>query len=137
MEKLRIALIGAGNRAMGGWLPVIAAMRDDFEFVAVCDAVKEKAEAAAAQVGAKAYTDIDELCETAKPDLAACVVSFDCNHVAATKVARHGIPVVMETPIAITMPCADRLIHTCQEQGVRLDLPHQCGRFSSSNCVRR
>jgi predicted dehydrogenase len=136
MAKLRIALIGAGNRARSGWLPVIAAMKEDFVFVAVCDAVAEKAEAAAASVGAAPYTDIDALCEREKPNMAACVVSYDCNHVAATKVARHGVHVVMETPIAITMPCADLLLRTCSEGKAKLEVGENYYRYPNERIKR-
>ena len=40
MDKLKIALVGAGNRASGTYAPIIATLDDDLEFVAVCDVVE-------------------------------------------------------------------------------------------------
>ena len=44
MDKMKIALVGAGRRGGGSYLPIIAKMDDDLELVAVCDVDAEKAE---------------------------------------------------------------------------------------------
>ena len=37
MDKLKLALVGAGRRGAGAYLPVIPKMDDVFDFVAICD----------------------------------------------------------------------------------------------------
>ena len=65
MSRLKYALIGHGRRG-AAHLSTAATLKDTFDIVAVCDAHPESAEAGAAKIGVKAYTDVrkmvDEVC---------------------------------------------------------------------------
>ena len=60
MSRLKYALIGHGRRG-AAHLSTAATLKDTFDIVAVCDAHPESAEAGAAKVGTKAYTDVQKM----------------------------------------------------------------------------
>ena len=63
MEKLKIAVIGAGNIARNAHLPVYAE-RDDVEIVAICDWNLDRAKEIAAKFNIPhAYTTVEETLE--------------------------------------------------------------------------
>ncbi|HNZ38438.1 MAG TPA: Gfo/Idh/MocA family oxidoreductase, partial [Candidatus Latescibacteria bacterium] len=60
-EPVRVALIGAGSRARSIYRPIMPSMNDWMRVVAVCDPVREHADALAASYGVPAFYDIREL----------------------------------------------------------------------------
>jgi len=68
VDRVRVALIGAGNLASRYHYPSIASF-PDVEIAAVCDLVREKAEAVAARFGIpRVYTDYQAMIGQVEPD---------------------------------------------------------------------
>ena len=71
MEKLKVAFCGCGNR--GTWLSKTAISTNEFEVVAVCDPLFDRAEKLADELNEKqgskplAFADFKEMFEVAKP----------------------------------------------------------------------
>ena len=115
MEKriIKSAIVGCG--VIG---PTHAgSIRDleDAKLIAVCDVVKEKADKMAAEFGAKAYYDADEMLAN-EPDIDVvhvCVPS-GLHHVIGIKAAKAGKHVITEKPIDVTVEQADMLINACR-----------------------
>ncbi|HIE26384.1 TPA: Gfo/Idh/MocA family oxidoreductase [Candidatus Poribacteria bacterium] len=122
MDKLKIALVGAGNRASGAYAPTIATLDDDLEFVAVCDVVAEKAEALAQKYNVPAFTDVVEMVEKTKPDIAAVVITPSRNHEAGIPLSEHGVSYCTETPIDTDLGWADKMIATAKENNTKLEV---------------
>ena len=122
MDKLKIALVGAGNRASGAYAPIIATLDDDLEFVAVCDVVAEKAEAAGQKYNIPAFTDVVEMVEKTKPDIAAVVITPSRNHEAGIPLSEHGVSYCTETPIDTDLGWADKMIATARENNTKLEV---------------
>lgn len=122
MDKLKIALVGAGNRASGAYAPTIATLYDDLEFVAVCDVVAEKAEALAQKYNVPAFTDVVEMVEKTKPDIAAVVITPSRNHEAGIPLSEHGVSYCTETPIDTDLGWADKMIATAKENNTKLEV---------------
>jgi predicted dehydrogenase len=122
MDKLKIALVGAGNRASGTYAPTIATLDDDLEFVAVCDVVAEKAEAVSAKYNIPAFTDVAEMAEKTKPDIAAVVITPSRNHEAGIPLSEHGVSYCTETPIDTDLGWADKMIATAKENNTKLEV---------------
>jgi predicted dehydrogenase len=121
MARLRLALIGAGRRGRGDHLPVITRMADRFELVAVGDVDPEAAQVAA-QHGARAYTSLRDLVRQERPDAAVVTVPGDAHHAVAWYLAEHGVPMLVETPIAPTRPMADLMIEAAARNRVELEI---------------
>ena len=122
MERLNIALVGAGRRGAGAHAPVINALDDVFNFVAVCDATPERAQAVAAQYGCRAYTSVRDLVKQESLDIADVVVPSDSHHALSCFFSGHGVHQIVETPIAVTLPLADLMIETARRNGVKLEV---------------
>ena len=122
MDKLKIALVGAGNRASGTYAPIIATLDDDLEFVAVCDVMAEKAEAVSEKYNIPAFTDVAEMADKIKPDIAAVVITPSRNHEAGIPLSEHGVSYCTETPIDTDLGWADKMIATARENNTKLEV---------------
>ena len=122
MDKLRIALVGAGRRGGGSYLPIIAKMDDDLELVAVCDVDAEKAEEHAAKYNVPHFTEVAAMVEAAKPDIAAVVVNPNRNHEPGIPLSQMGVSYCTETPIDTDLGWADKMITAAEENGTKLEV---------------
>jgi len=73
MSTLNTAVIGCGGRSRAH-LPIIRLLSDKYRPVAVCDIDEERAKAVAAEMNAKAYTDVEALLDEEKLDVCGCAV---------------------------------------------------------------
>jgi len=121
LRRLRISLVGAGRRAQAH-LPVITAMKDVYQLVAVCDKDPEAAKSSAQRYGVAAYTDVEEMVEREDLDVVDLATPGDSHHILASFLAEMGINVIVETPIAVTLPLADLMIHAAEKAGVKLEV---------------
>jgi len=106
---IRLGIIGTGGMA-GGHAKHFSEMKG-VRLAACCDIVKDKAEAFAEKWKIPvAYTDFGKMLATEKLD-AVSVVTTDKAHAAASiAVARHGLHVLCEKPLATSLPEARRML---------------------------
>ncbi len=119
MARLKYALIGHGRRG-AGHLSTAATLKDTFDIVAVCDAHRESAEAGAAKVGTKAYTDVRKMLDETSPDVCDVVVPVSLHHIVSCYLSRRGISHNVETGLAPTLGLMDMMIADAAENGVKL-----------------
>lgn len=119
MSRLKYALIGHGRRG-AAHLSTAATLKDTFDIVAVCDAHSESAEAGAAKLGVKAYTDVRKMVDEISPDVCDVVVPMQLHHVVSCYLSRCGIPHNVETGLAPTLGLMDMMIADAAENGVKL-----------------
>ncbi|RKU22033.1 hypothetical protein C6500_04995 [Candidatus Poribacteria bacterium] len=119
MKRLRYALIGHGRRG-AAHLSTAAILKDTFDIVAVCDAHAESAEAGAAKLGIKAYTDVRKMIDETSPDVCDVVVPMPLHHIVSCYLSRCGIPHNVETGLAPTLGLMDMMITDAAENGVKL-----------------
>ncbi len=119
---LGFALVGCGRIAVkhaqllgGGEIP-------GARLVAVCDVVPERAQAMGEKHGVPHFTDMHEMMEAHNGDVdVVCVLTESGRHAEHTvALSRHGKHVVVEKPMALTLPDADAMIAACDESGIRL-----------------
>lgn len=122
MERLKIALVGAGRRGAGAHLPVIVGLKDQYELVAICDKDEETARRLAAAHGARAYTSVRDLVDQEKLDVADVVAPGEAHHPISCFLSGAGVNQIVETPIAMTRQTADLMIRTAKENGVKLEV---------------
>ncbi|HEX3150058.1 MAG TPA: Gfo/Idh/MocA family oxidoreductase [Gemmataceae bacterium] len=122
---LRVAMIGCGVRGAQTYLPVLLLMKRHFHVIAVCDVDSRRASAAGELAGAAVFTDLDDLLEQARPDLAVVVVSpppSDQNGVVALRCLNAGVAIIAETPIARTLEQANRLLVAAEATSVPAEI---------------
>lgn len=119
MKKLRFATFGAGfwsRYQLAGWLETGAV-----ECVALCDPMREKAEARAREYGiATVYQDPEELLSKETLDFVDICSSIETHTRLARLAAGHKLPVVCQKPLATSLEEAREIVAFFQEVGVSL-----------------
>jgi myo-inositol 2-dehydrogenase / D-chiro-inositol 1-dehydrogenase len=107
VSRLRVACVGTGFIA-GRHLAALSAF-PDVEIVAVADAVRHRAEDAAARYGTRAYDDGAALLDTEELDAVwLCVPPFAHGPLEAAALARR-LPFFVEKPLAVDLPTAEEI----------------------------
>ena len=119
MSRLKYALIGHGRRG-AAHLSTAATLKDTFDVVAVCDAHAESAEAGAAKLSIKAYTDVRKMIDEVSPDVCDVVVPAPLHHIVSCYLSRCGISHNVETGLAPTLGLMDMMITDAAENGIKL-----------------
>jgi len=135
MIILKTVVVGTGGRSRAH-LPIIRILSDKFKLVAVCDIDDEKAKAVASELGVNAYTDIELMLDKEKPDVCLIATQAEGHHVVAQALADKKINILTETPIALTVPCADLMIKSAQKNGVLLEVSENVRRWPHERLKR-
>ena len=125
MSALRIAVIGAG--VMGGHharkVRDRAQREGDVVLAGVCDAKLERALAVGGELGAPAVEEPAEL--FGRADAAIVAVSAVAHYDVARRALESGLDVLVEKPIAATLPEADALVELARSRARVLQVGHQ------------
>jgi len=116
--KLRVAVIGAGFVGRDH----LAAYRQqpDVEVVGVADPNAETAEVAAAEAGARPYTDHRSMLAAEHPDAVSICVPTALHLPVTEDAAAAGAHVLLEKPMAPTVADCDAIASACTRAGVAL-----------------
>ena len=136
MDKLNVAVVGAGRRASGAWLPTVDLLDDQLNLVAVCNIGASRGEEQANKYGVKWYTNVDKMLDEQKPDFVAVIVNPAQAHIVSKAVLERGISVVTETPIASSVEDADMLIALAKEKGAYIETAENLYRMPSERIKR-
>lgn len=135
MKKLRYALIGCG-RISPNHVAAVKQLERDLEFVAVCDIdganmqnICETFELD--QLGVKRYADYREMLEKEEIELAAIATPSGKHAEIAAYCLEHGVHLIVEKPITLSLAEADRLIELADKNQLVLCVSHQ-NRFNKS-----
>ncbi len=124
-DRIRIALIGTGKRGRNVRLPAIRMMSDRFELAAVCDMNEQTVHHVAAECGVPGYTRVQDLVANERLDAAAISTPGDSHHAIGAYLAERGVSIIVETPLAQTLPLCDVLIDAVERNGVKLEVAEQ------------
>ena len=124
-EVLRAALVGCGQRGRLIYLPVLTAMTKHFRLCAVCDSDEQRLTEASAQYEVVGYRWIEDLLRAETPDV--CVLAVTPppapeNGRALLECAQAGVPALAETPIALTLAEADRIVAAISRSGTVVEI---------------
>ena len=117
-DRFRIALVGCG-RISKNHFDAIARI-DGLELCAVCDAVAERARAAADEHGVEAFTTFADMVKSADADIVTICTPSGLHAAQGIAAAKAGKHVITEKPMAITLEQADGLVQACDAADVRL-----------------
>jgi len=136
MSSLKVGIVGCGARAMSH-VNVLLKLSDKFEIVAVCDVDETRALYASMKAKARPYTDILEMLSREKVDACLVAVQAEGHHVVAKALAENEVNILTETPIAITLPCADQMIEAAKDHGVLLEVSENVPRWLHEKVKQR
>ena len=136
MAILNAAVIGPGGRARAH-LSVLPKLSDRYRLRAVCDVDEERAQAVASEFGVHGYTDLEEMLDREKLDVCLIAVQAEVHHAFARVLAEHKIHILTETPIALTVPCANAMIEMARDNGVLLEVSENVRRWPHERLKRK
>lgn len=125
---MRYALIGCGRISTNH---IKAAINNQLEMVAVCDIVPGHMENVLAKhnlqndVTVKRYTDYKQMIEENQLDLISIATESGLHGEIALYCIEHGIHVIIEKPMAMSLEEADRIISLSEEKGMKVAACHQ------------
>lgn len=112
----RVAVVGTGG--WGEQHARIFARRPDTELCAIVGRTPAKTAARAAAYATRPYTSIDEMMEAEHPDLVSVVLPNEGHFEPTLALIRHGVPLLVEKPLAFELEQADRLIAEAAERNL-------------------
>ena len=120
---MKAAVIGCGNISKMH----LEALENnpETEIIAVADIKPERADSAAAQYGAKAYYDFDELIRNEKPDCIHICTPHYLHTSMAIKALEAGINVITEKPCSVTADEVDALRKAQESSGLQVGVCFQ------------
>jgi predicted dehydrogenase len=120
MARLRMAVIGVGH--LGKEHARILAQLPDVDLVGVADVNTDQAQTVARSCGTQAYSTYWPL--LTRVDAATIVVPTTHHFAIAHEFLRHGIPLLVEKPLAATLDQAGALVEVANRRGVLLQVGH-------------
>lgn len=118
--RLPVGVIGVG--ALGQHHARHLASLDEVHLVGVYDLDDGRAESIASGLRTRAFGEMDDL--LSKIEAVTIAVPTQAHAEIGLRALRHGVPVLMEKPLASTLTEADELIAAAQSQGVQLQVGH-------------
>lgn len=128
MTVLKVGIIGAGGRAQAH-LSTLLKLSDRYRITAICDVNAARAKEAAEKTQAKPYLDSEEMISKEEIDACLIAVQAEGHHILAKMLAERGVHILTETPIAITLACADQMIEAAKGNGVFLEVSENVPRW--------
>ena len=136
MTVLNAVVIGPGGRGRAH-LAVVPKLSDRYRLVGVCDVDGERARTVGSEMGVNAYTDLEAMLDKEKPDVGLITVQPEIHHAVARVLAEKKVHILTETPIALTVPCADAMIQATAENGVFLEVSENVRRWPHERVKRK
>ena len=118
-RAIRIGILGCG-RISANHFKSIEAHADDLELVAVCDEDPEKLAAAVADHGVTGHASLEGMLGAEDLDLVSICTPSGQHSQQAQAIARRGIHVMTEKPMATRWSDGLEMVRTCDECGVKL-----------------
>lgn len=128
---MKYALIGCGRVSPNH---IKAALKNNFEIVALCDIIKEKAEKLKEEYSlfdAVIYTDFKEMIKKASPELVSIATISGTHAEISVFCAENGVNFIVEKPMAMSIAEADGVISAVEKSGVCASVCHQ-NRFNEA-----
>lgn len=119
MSGLRFALMGCG-RIAAKHAEALCGRVTGAELVAVCDIAAARAAVVGGKYGVPHYPSLEEMTARERIDVVNVLTPSGLHVEHAIQVARLGKHVVVEKPMALTLPGADAMMRACDENKVRL-----------------
>lgn len=120
MKKLKLAVVGTGH--LGRIHATLLAGMSDVELVAVADPSPTARERVAADCGAKAVSDHQQLLDNV--DAAVIATPTQSHHAVALDFLRRGIHLLVEKPLASTSAQAAELVECAERHRATLQVGH-------------
>jgi len=135
-RKLRFAIVGCGRIAQNHF-DAVQKHADRAEIAAVCDTDPAALARAVARTGAPGFASLTELLAGARADCVVLTTPSGLHPRQAIEVARAGLDVMTEKPMATRWHDGLAMVRACDEAGVRLFVVKQNRRNPTLQLLKR
>ena len=136
--KAKVAILGCGRASQKWHLPTMhtLAKHGELDFVSLCDMNEPLAKQTGEAYGVPWYTSVEQMLEK-HPDIMAVdvIVGDPLHHVLGRLIAEHGKHVMVEKPMALTLPCCDIIIDACRRNGVHFEVAENYFRMPKQRMI--
>ncbi len=136
-DPVRIALIGTGNRAQTQYAPLFEVVKPWLQLVAVCDPVREHADAYAGRFHVPAFYALRDLVQARPMEAALIVAPIELHHALSCYLMAHGIHCHVETSMCSLLAQADEMVNTARQHGVILRIAENFFRFPFDRIAKK
>ena len=137
-RPIDIALIGTGVRSKAVYRSTFAPLRKrGVRLVAVCDPVREHADAYAASLGVRAFYSLQELVQARPMEAAIICAPGALHHSISCYLSMNGIHNLVETGMASTLAQAQDMVRTARANNVVMRVADQFFRLPSQRLAQR
>jgi predicted dehydrogenase len=127
-RKVRYAVVGLGNIAQVAVLPAFAHAKENSELVALVSSDPEKLHALSSRYAVDntgSYDDLETVLERGRVDAAYVAVPNSLHRSMVERIAKTGVHVLCEKPMALRSEDAEAMIRTTSENGVKLMIAYR------------
>ena len=125
MSTIRANIVGSGLIAVKKHIPAYIKLKRKVELTAVCDVNVSAAQSVAGQFGIpRAYGSVTEMLDRERPSLVDICTPPQTHLSIAMEAIKHGCNVLIEKPMALTVPECDRILEAAKERGVEVCVAH-------------
>ncbi|HKJ86205.1 MAG TPA: Gfo/Idh/MocA family oxidoreductase [Spirochaetia bacterium] len=124
MEPIRIAILGAGKRALYLYRRIIEGM-NDVEIVGAWSRSESSAKQLGEELGVPWFTDMAKLKTETDAVAGIVTVSYGANGAVGIEAVSNGFHTLTETPIAHDLAEADEIIRIAAEKGLHVETAEQ------------
>jgi predicted dehydrogenase len=122
---IRLAIIGTARRSDYLYGPIVAALPEHVELVAIWGRSTDSARRLGESLGVPWYTDLDTLVRETAPQIGIVSVNYHANGEVGLMAVEHGLHVLLETPIAHKLSEADAIIQAAAQRGLKIEIAEQ------------
>jgi UDP-N-acetyl-2-amino-2-deoxyglucuronate dehydrogenase len=135
-RRITIGVLGCGRIAQRH-LKSIDAHNDELELAAVCDVLPDRLMPITQAYGVPGFNRLSEMLESVKLDLVAVCTPSGLHSEQTTEIARHGIHVMTEKPMATRWEDGLRMVKACDDARVRLFVVKQNRRNATLQLLKK
>jgi UDP-N-acetyl-2-amino-2-deoxyglucuronate dehydrogenase len=135
-RKIRVALVGCGRIAFKHF-EAMEKFKDQVELVAICDNQPDRLALGAGKAGTVGYLHLEQMLEKEKLDLVVLATPSGLHARQTIAVARHGVHVMTEKPMATRWQDGLDMVKACDAAGVFLFVVKQNRRNATLQLLKK
>ena len=123
--KVRVGILGGGDRVRRFYAPVLSALSDRVEVIGVTSRSQETAEALARETDWSVYSNPGDMIQKGDPDFLVVAVSPGANDAVYQQIAQLNRPMLLETPISWNLRSGRNLLKTIKSSQMAVGVAEQ------------
>lgn len=124
-NPIRVAIIGTAARSDYLYGPLVQALPELVELVAVWGRSADSARRLGESLAVPWYTNLDQLVRETAPEIGIVSVAYAANGQVGLMAVEQGLHVLLETPIAHQLSEADAIIAAAAARGLKIEVAEQ------------